>query len=82
MSEDAIDGWSLFNHIEDRGLQDNNRAATIINIIKENLERGIVNQYGMYIVMKYWTALPEEERASVYAIVKIDLIEMKLLEDE
>jgi len=79
--ENEVQGYSLFNHIEDDEIRRKNRATCVINMVRSNMDGSIVSQYGMYLVMKYWSSLPEgEERGAVYSLVYSELINLKLLE--
>jgi len=78
--DDSIEGYSLFSHVRDTTLQRKNRAMAVANIIQDNLTKdGLVSQGGMYKSMKYWDALPDEEKTKVYQQVACILEDRKLL---
>jgi len=78
--DDSVEGYSLFSHVRDIGLQRLNRAMAVVNIIEDNMtKQGLVNQAGMYLSMKYWNELPDGEKAEVYKLVSKELGQRKLL---
>ena len=75
-----INGYSLFNEVEDKELQLRNRTTTLVNMIEDNMtEEGVVNQQGMFLSMQYWTEISDEEKKSLYDSVKAEVEERKLI---
>ena len=77
----SLNGYSLFNDVEDETLKARNRGVTIANIIEDNLtEDGLVDGVGMQYVLQYWMQIAKEERAEVYEILQKEVQERKLIE--
>ena len=74
MSEkiNSIQGYPLFNDVEDKHTQRQNRAVILANIIEDNLqdESGVVTQTGMLYSLQYWDEIPDEEKKVVYEMLK------------
>lgn len=78
---ESVDGYTLFNDIEDIELRSYNRAMIMANIIEDNLAEkdGRVNQKGMYHSTRYFEAVPVSERQKVYGLLQEEVIKRKLI---
>jgi len=67
-------GFSLFNEMKDEALRNRNRAVVMANITEDNLtSHKRITPKGAVLVLGYFTALPENERA-----VALELYEQQL----
>lgn len=63
---DEYRGFALFSDIEDKELQSRNRAVVLANMMQDHMNKQKKLQgKGAALVLGYFNALPEEERASV-----------------
>jgi hypothetical protein len=63
---DEYRGFALFSDIEDKSLQSRNRAVVLANMMQDHMNKQKKLQgKGAALVLGYFNALPEEERASV-----------------
>lgn len=78
----SINGYPLFNDVEDKELQIRNRATILANIIEDNLydDTGVVTQAGMMYSLGYWDCIPEEEREAIYKILKEEVLARNLIQ--
>ena len=59
-------GFSLFDDINDKQLRSRNRAVLLANITEDNLTPNKrLTEKGTVLVLGYFTAIPEDERADV-----------------
>ena len=59
-------GFALFNDIEDASLRNRNRAVVLANMMQDNMNKQKKLQAkGAGLVLGYFNALPEGERAAV-----------------
>ena len=72
-------GLSLFNDVEDRGIQTNNRAATMANTMEENSHKAKVSPKGLALVLGYFNELPVLDRAAVNEAFKAQLVNRGLV---
>jgi len=74
--ESSIEGYNLFSDVEDKDTRIQHQATTLANIAEDNLyseEGGVLSQQGMYLSMKYFNELPEDERKEVYDLFEGEL---------
>ena len=60
MSENvnSIEGYSLFNDVEDKVLQNQNRAVTLFNITEDYTKDRSVTARGADLILTYYKNLP------------------------
>lgn len=69
-------GFGLFNDIEDAELRNRNRAVVLANLAEDNMSKdGRISPKGAGLVMGYFNAIPEAERANVFERFKTNLNE-------
>lgn len=61
-----INGYSLFNEVEDKEVQTYNRARVMKNMMLDNSKNRVVNDQGKFLVMSYMVNIPEEDRREVH----------------
>lgn len=67
MVKNEINGYSLFNDIEDAALKLRNRVVVMANMIEQNLTKDRkVSEKGVALVMRYFAEVPEAERKDTY----------------
>jgi len=68
MEDNNIEGYSLFNDIENFELRARNRAIIMANILEDNFYKNRVSRKGLMIVKKYLKCLPilEQDAATSY----------------
>lgn len=60
-------GYDLFNDIDDETLRTRNRAVVLANIAEDNMNKeSRITPKGASLVMGYFAAIPEQERAIVF----------------
>lgn len=69
-------GFGLFSDIADEALRLRNRAVVLANIAEDNMNKeGRITPKGAALVMGYFNAIPEQERALVFEKFKSNLQE-------
>jgi len=65
-------GFSLFKDLEDKELQAYNRARIMLNIMEDHIDKKTnqVTPKGGHLVLSYFAAIPEAERASAQKIAE------------
>lgn len=72
-----IQGYSLFNDVEDAEIRIFNRARSMKNIILDNADKHRnVTLKGVALVATYQKAIPEEERSAVHNKL-VELLQQK-----
>ena len=71
-------GMPLFENVEDRSIQVNNRAAVMANTMEEHSNKGKVSPRGLSLILGYFNELPVFDRAAVNEAFKQLLIERGL----
>ena len=65
---DNFKGYSLFNDIKEKHLQERNRAAVMANMYEDNPnldDANTTSKKGALLIFGYMDKVPEEERASL-----------------
>lgn len=70
-----INGYSLFNDIEDKELQERNRAVVMTNMAETYTKKGKISLKGTGLIVQYFNAIPEEQRASLYKKFESTMLE-------
>lgn len=65
-NNNEVYGYSLFNDVEDKQLQERNRAAVMSNIAETNYKNEKISEKGAAIIIQYFNQIPEGERMSLY----------------
>lgn len=63
--KNEVNGYSLFNDIDDAELRDRNRAVVMANMCEQNTRNKKVSPKGMALVIGYFHAIAKEQRAKV-----------------
>lgn len=79
MLQDNYKGLSLFNDVQDRAIQTNNRAAIMANTMEEHSFKAKVSPKGLSLVLGYFNALPVLDRAGVNEAFKQQLVNRGLV---
>lgn len=61
----TINGFPLFNEIEDASLRRRNQAVILTNILEDGFVKGKIKAKSSLLMLSYFNALPIEERAPV-----------------
>ena len=61
-----VNGYSLFNEVEDKEVQTYNRARVMKNMMLDNSKDRVVNAQGKFLVIGYMHNLPEADRQPVH----------------
>ena len=64
---DTFSGFNLFNDIDDDLLRIRNRAVVLANMYCDNSKDGKTTPKGAYLVLGYFSKIPEYEREAVQA---------------
>lgn len=72
-NKNEINGYSLFNDVEDTDAQAYNRARVVFNILDDNSDKERnISQKGTGLVFQYFQQIPEVDRPAMHAeLVKI-----------
>lgn len=63
---DNYKGFSLFNDIEDTTLRNRNRGVVMANIVEIYQKDKKISQKGFYLLMSYFSQVPDSDKKSVY----------------
>lgn len=67
-NKNEINGYSLFNDVEDKAIQAYNRARIMFNILDDNADAGRnVSTKGTALAFQYFGQIGEKDRAAVHA---------------
>lgn len=64
--KNEIKGYSLFNDIEDAVLRNRNRHVVLANMAEAHTKQKKITEKGTYLILSYFNAVPEEDKATVY----------------
>lgn len=67
MLANEINGFALFNDVEDKALQSFNRGRVLANMFIDNQQDGKANRKGAALIITYFSAIPVHERAATQA---------------
>ncbi len=70
-----FNGFALFNDVEDTTLRNRNRGVVMANIVDAYAKDGKVSQKGAYLLLSYFSHIPDGDKKEVY-----ESFERKLLE--
>lgn len=65
--KNEINGYSLFNDIEDSDLQERNRAVVMANIAETYTTKGKITMRGVALITKYFNEIEDSLRQSLYS---------------
>lgn len=71
-------GMPLFNDVEERSIQTNNRAAVMANTMQEHSQKSKVSPRGLSLILGYFNELPVFDRAAVNEAFKEQLVQRGL----
>ena len=74
-----VNGYSLFNEVEDKEIQTYNRARVMKNMMLDNSKNGVINEQGKFLVIGYMHNLPMEDRPAIMEKLS-ELMEQKEIE--
>jgi hypothetical protein len=60
--KNEINGYSLFNDIEDKELRTRNRAVVLANMAEANTKGNKISNKGAFLVLSYFDKVPKEEQ--------------------
>lgn len=60
--KNEMKGFSLFNDLEDKALRIRNRAVVMCNIAEQNTKREKINEKGVFLILSYFQAIPDQEK--------------------
>lgn len=63
--KNEVNGFTLFNDIEDRDLRNRNRAVILANITEANTKKNKVTVKGASLILSYFDSVPVEDRKDV-----------------
>lgn len=72
---DNVDGYSLYNDIENLQLRCNNQGVALANILEDNMRNNKVSYEGVEFAKMYVDSVPEEHRMYVINKSKEVLLE-------
>lgn len=73
--KEKVNGYPLFNHIEDEEVKANNRGAVIANIYEDfGNGAGKTSKLGLSVIMAYYATIPTKEertKAAEYSMAQL-----------
>lgn len=60
-----INGYSLFNDIEDVSLRNRNRAVVLSNMVEQYTKKDKITPKGQYLILSYFEAINNEDKLDV-----------------
>ncbi len=68
MDKNEYNGYSLFNDVEDKTLQQRNRAVVMANIAEQYTQAKKITLKGTALILGYFGCIPQEERKPLYEV--------------